>query len=256
MRIQKNIFIASSGILLGLALPSFAFGNNCVNKVNECQQVCRTKHSDILSQLNCNVQECAIAKVCGGSIGSSNSSKTFSRSRIDRPAYQAPTYERSESRTRKPKTYTPPPRSSYRSSNSNSTTTRSKSELKDALSLKGSSEAKRCISTRRGRSFGTDNLFHLKNNCSKPINYSWCYSSVRDNERNLYKCDITGKFSFSGADSVQPYDENWMLSSHIASVRYGACMKDVELDGKTYGHISTERESSTQYLCNYSTYGR
>jgi len=135
--------------------------------------------------------------------------------------------------------------------------TRSKSALKGALSRKGGAEAKRCTSTRRARSAGTDNLLHIKNNCRQTVNYSWCYARLTDNSRlNIHKCDSGGRYGFNGSNFVRPFDENWFQSSQGAQVRLGVCMKDVVLDGKTYGHINTERTGDNQYSCNYSTYGR
>ena len=126
-----------------------------------------------------------------------------------------------------------------------------------ALSQKGSAEAKRCISTRRARAFGSDNVLHIKNNCSKVVGYSWCYPRMTDSSSvHIYKCDIGARYSFSAADSVGAFDENWFLSSNKARVRYGVCMKDVVLDGKTYSHGHAQRTGENQYKCNYSTYGR
>jgi len=248
MKICENILTASFFLGLIVAMPSEAFANSCVQKVKQCELTCMKKETGFLDILNCKVQECAIAKICSAS---SRSSST--------PAYKKPTYEREERPTVSSRTNTYE-RSQERSSgysNQSQTAGRTLTELKRALSQKGGSEAKNCIAQYRARVAGTDNVWHVKNNCSRPIAIGWCYPRLSDSSRlNIHKCDSTGRYKYSGADQIRAGGVKWLQSSQGAQVKIGVCMKDVVLDGKTYGHISTERTGPDEYECSYSSYGR
>lgn len=221
---------------------------SCQSEDAVCKRKCLAENfGNLTGQLSCNLE-------CGNETiqcykGGTSTRKTNSYSQ---KTYEAPTrntYKRQNSYTSPTPTYN----TSTYSSNSE-TNTRSRSELKSALSQKGSADAKSCISSERGRVGGQDNIMYLKNSCSKAIKYAWCYTSVSSG-RNLYKCDNAGKYSFSGSNSVGSFDKTWLQGSAGAQVKYGVCMKDVSLDGKTYGHIQTERTGANRYKCNYSSYG-
>lgn len=251
MRMNRKFFIASSGLVLSFAIPSLALANDCVQKVRQCELTCTKTNTGLMDVLNCKVQECAIAKICSASNDTGYKPRSPSH---NTPVYEAPTYERRE-RTPAPSqtnTYTRPQNRLSGYSNSSQTETRSRSEIKQILSQRGGREALKCVTSYHAQAAGTDNVLHYKNNCSQAVNIGYCYSKMTDSSRrNLFKCDATGTFKFSGADIIGPYGVKWLLGSNGAQVRSGVCMKDLVLDGKTYTQPYVKRTGSSQYRCNY-----
>lgn len=246
-------FVLGSSIVLAMGGSAFA---SCQSEDAACKRTCLSENfGNLLGQLSCNLECGNVTMQCYKDENSSSNTNRYSRKTYEAPSRSS--YNREKSYNSQSSNYTRPQRSSSTSSRNSEVKSRSRDQLRSELSQKGGAEAKRCISTRRGRAAGTDGLLILKNSCSETVNYSWCYTRYTDSSRrNSYKCDLTGSYSFSAAGGVKSFDEKWLHSSHGAQVRYGVCMADVQLDGKTYGHISTKRTGDSKYSCNYSTYGR
>lgn len=232
------------GIIAIILLSSESAYADCRSKDSTCKRECLADNfGDLLGQMKCNLECGEVTIQC---FKGENASKQSNPYTPPTSSYRKRSYE-------KPR-YDPPVREPYRRSRStynSAPDTRAPSAAE--ISRAGSSQAKRCVSLTRDSS----GLAWLNNNCTKTVNYGWCYptySREAGSYGSAYKCYNGGKFRSAAAASVQPGQRKFFQGSRGAKVSYGVCMKDVQVDGKSYSHSNTELVNEQSYRCKYGSY--
>ena len=132
-------------------------------------------------------------------------------------------------------------------------------EIMSKVALMGASGAMNCVSLVKG----DNGYLSLKNICEEKINYHYCYDkwvpnpNVVGGNRNPFKCDLNGKLSYSGADSVSGLKTKALpLQSGALKkrIRVGPCMDVILENGIRYNYLSSKRiggQTGNEYRCNY-----
>lgn len=132
-------------------------------------------------------------------------------------------------------------------------------EIMSKVALMGASGAMNCVTLVKGNS----GYLSLKNICEEKINYHYCYDkwvpnpNVAGGNNNPFKCDLNGKLSFSGADSISGLKTKALPLQSGAlrkRTRVGPCMDVVLESGIRYNYLSSKRtggQTGNEYRCNY-----
>jgi len=101
------------------------------------------------------------------------------------------------------------------------------------------------------------------NHCGKTVQYGYCYSEwvPKRDLKNPFKCDYTGKPSWSAADwvkasSTRPFPIQ--SDSKSRRVNFGPCMEEVVYNNRTYIYLNSKRTTTGpfngmggKYKCMY-----
>lgn len=118
-------------------------------------------------------------------------------------------------------------------------------ETMKAVSDIGSRNALNCTTLQRN----SKGWLEVFNGCGETINYGYCYSEwVPKRELgNPFKCDLTGKPSWSGASSVAGSSTRQFPSqgdSKSMRANFGPCMEKVIYNNRTYSYLSSRRTTT------------
>lgn len=238
-----SIFYGSIALILLSSGSAYA---DCRSNDSICKRGCLTDNfGDLMGQMKCNLECGEVTIQCFKDENSNNRSNSYTppASTYRNRSYEKPRYE------------APARQTSRRSRSTYNSASETRAPSAAEISRAGTSQAKRCVSFTRDSS----GLAWIRNNCSKTVNYGWCYprySREAGSMGSAYKCYNGGKFRSAAAASVQPGQKKFFQGSRGAQVSYGVCMKDVQLNGKTYSHSNTELVNKQSYRCKYSSYGR